>query len=100
MTVFKDDAERRKCTMDLLTKGFTIVKLGLNKNIADAADELQAACPAADIHYVFAGDDLYLDAKWWRLDDPNWSNFVTDRVHRQWLTPDKSGVQRAKKQDG
>ncbi|AHG47900.1 hypothetical protein RLEG12_18670 [Rhizobium leguminosarum bv. trifolii CB782] len=94
MTVFKDERERSKCALDIATKGYTIVKLALNSNIDRAVKELQRACPAAKVKYLFGDDDFYVDANWWVADRDQWVGFATALSERRVSTPDQFGVQR------
>ncbi len=79
--------------------GYVALPIGGTRNAPDLVNMLSTKCPDAEIEYLFAGDDLFIDVKKW----PNptmmvgeWKRLVMANsvapTSSAPLSPDKFGI--------
>lgn len=91
MTVFESKIALRKVAKAIVELGYAPAGV-LTRNLPIAKDELQALCPNADVRYVYAGGDLFVDANRWPAGPNAWNKFAAALADNPNLTPQGHGV--------
>jgi hypothetical protein len=91
MTVFMNEEVLRTTAMNLISKGFAVAGVP-NEHRAEAVQELRALCTNADVRYVWAGDDMFVDANRWSYLSSVWGQFAAEVNNSTALTPEDRGI--------
>ncbi|MCP3477630.1 hypothetical protein NLM33_46605 [Bradyrhizobium sp. CCGUVB1N3] len=90
-TVFASEAVLRRVAKSFVELGYATAGIP-GKDRSAAKSELQALCPNAEVHYVFAGDDLFVDAKRWPKTHHAWKHFAAELASDPSVTPVVHGI--------